>query len=310
MSGVATAAVAAAAIGAAASNRAAKKGAAAQQRSTDAAINEQSRQFDLARQDQRGYRDVGGRALQALAGELGLAGFAGQRAETREQIRARLAPEFTWAGYGGNGVDDAALDAATQQELDYQKALGLSASDTQAPAVRPDYAAEALRDPGYQFGLQQGQQALDRKIAAMGGHVSGAALKAAARYGTDYASTGYNAAYQRGQDRLNRLAAMAGLGQTATQASAQSGANATNAISNLLTSQGDASAARSIAQGNIWGNAANQLSGYFMNQQRQRQQPYMRNNTYDTGYIGVGGGGGYGSYGDASGVYMTNEGGG
>ncbi len=230
--------------------------------------------------------------------------------ETREEIGARLAPDFTWVGYGGNNVEDVGLDAATDAELARQKALGYGTTQAPVQGTRPDYVAEAMRDPGYQFGLQQGQQALDRKIAAMGGRVSGAALKAAARYGTDYATTGYNAAYQRGQDRLNRLAAMAGLGQTAPPASAQSGANATNAISNLISSQGDANAAASMAQGNIWRNAGNQLSGYFMNQYQRNQNPYMRNNTYDTGYVGVGGGGGYGAYGDSSGVYMTNDGGG
>jgi hypothetical protein len=290
-----------------ASNSASKR----QQRSSDSAIAEQQRQYDIAREDQSQYRRVGNQALQTLAGEMGFAGGAGQRGETFDEIRARLQPEFSGSWYGGNNVDDAGLDIAANQELARQKAMGLVPGQvTPGQSSRTDYAADVMRDPGYQFGLQQGQQALDRKVAAMGGRVSGAALKAAARYGTDYASTGYNAAYQRGQDRLNRLAAMAGLGQTATQASAQSGANATNAISNLMSSQGNASAAATMAQGNIWGNAANQLAGYYMNQQRQPQYQPMRNNTYDTGYTGVGGGGGYGSYGDASGTYMTVDGGG
>jgi hypothetical protein len=118
---------------------------------------------------------------------------------------------------------------------------------------------EVMSDPGYQFGLDQGQQALDRKASAAGGRFGGAQLKAASEYGTNYASTGYGAAYQRRQDRLNRLAALAGIGQTATQGSAMAGAGSANAISGLMSSQGDASAASSLYQGNIWGNAANQL---------------------------------------------------
>jgi hypothetical protein len=51
-------------------------------------------------------------------------------------------------------------------------------------------ANEVMADPGYQFGLSQGQQALDRKASAAGGRVSGAALKAASQYATDYATTG------------------------------------------------------------------------------------------------------------------------
>ncbi len=120
-------------------------------------------------------------------------------------------------------------------------------------------SAEVMAEPGYQFGLQQGQQALDRKAAAAGGRVSGAALKAASEYGTNYATTGYNAAYQRRQDRLNRLAALAGIGQSATGNSAQAGASSANAISGLVSAQGNASGAAQLAQGNIWGNAVNQL---------------------------------------------------
>lgn len=120
-------------------------------------------------------------------------------------------------------------------------------------------AADAMAEPGYQFGLQQGQQALDRKAAAAGGRVSGAALKSATEYATNYATTGYNAAYQRRQDRLNRLAALANVGQTATGGSAAAGASAANNISGLISAQGNASGSAQLAQGNIWGNATNQL---------------------------------------------------
>ena len=127
----------------------------------------------------------------------------------------------------------------------------------------PTTAAEAMSDPGYQFGLQQGQQAIDRKIAASGGRVSGRAIKAAARFGTDYATTGYGAAYQRRQDRLNRLAALAGIGQTATAGSAAAGAAASGNISGIIQSQGDAAAAGGLARGNIWGNAMNELASIY-----------------------------------------------
>ncbi len=135
------------------------------------------------------------------------------------------------------------------------RALGSLESDiSKAPT-----AAEVMSDPGYAFGAQQGQQALDRKAAAAGGRVSGASLKRASSFATDYATSGYNAAYQRRQDRLNRLAALAGIGQTATGSSAQAGANSTNAITGLLERQGDSTAAAGLARGSIWGNAANQL---------------------------------------------------
>lgn len=134
-------------------------------------------------------------------------------------------------------------------------ALGQLQTEMNAPVT----AADAMSDPGYQFGLQQGQLGLDRKAAAGGGRVSGAALKAASEYATNYATTGYSAAYQRRQDRLNRLAALANIGQTSTAGSAAAGASSSNAISGLVTAQGNAAGAAQLAQGNIWGNATNQL---------------------------------------------------
>lgn len=132
-------------------------------------------------------------------------------------------------------------------------------TDINAPVT----AQDAMSDPGYQFGMQQGQQALDRKFAAAGGRLSGASLKSAARFGTDYATTGYNAAYQRRQDRLNRLASLAGIGQTATGSSALAGANASNNISSALQSQGDATAAAGLARGNTWANTGNQIAALY-----------------------------------------------
>jgi len=152
-------------------------------------------------------------------------------------------------------------------------------------------AAEVMAGPGYQFGLTQGQQALDRKAAAAGGRVSGAALKSASQYATDYATTGYNAEYQRRQDRLNRLAALAGIGQSSTNGSAAAGQASTNAISNLQTGQGNAAAAGQLAQGNIWGNTVNQIGAAAG---RWANQPTASPNAYGGGPSkGFGTGDGY-----------------
>jgi hypothetical protein len=148
----------------------------------------------------------------------------------------------------------------TRSDYAPYRAAGVNAlTQLQGDINTPTTAADVMSDPGYQFGMSQGQLGLDRKASASGGRVSGAALKAASEYATNYASTGYSAAYQRRQDRLNRLAAIAGIGQTATSGSAAAGASSANAISNLTSSQGDATAASTLAQGNIWGNAVNSL---------------------------------------------------
>lgn len=143
------------------------------------------------------------------------------------------------------------------------KALGEFAVGNDTP-LNP---GSVQMDPGYEFARKQGQQGIDRKTAAAGGRISGAALKRASEYNTDYATTGYSTAYNRVNqartDRLNRLAALAGIGQTATQQTGQAGQNAGNAIANMTTAQGNASAAGQIAQGNIWAGAGNQIAALY-----------------------------------------------
>lgn len=180
------------------------------------------------------------------------------------------------AGSQSNAAQSAANTQAdaTRASIDEQRRQADRAYADQAPyraqgeyalglipgLINKDVTAEeVMADPGYQFGMKQGQLGLDRKAAAAGGRISGAALKSAAEYSSNYAANGFNAAYQRRQDRLNRLAALAGVGQTATQASAASGMNGANNISNLTTAQGNAAGGAQLAQGNIWAGATNQI---------------------------------------------------
>lgn len=156
------------------------------------------------------------------------------------------------------------FDLTRSDYAPYREAGASALGQLQADMSTPVTSADVMSDPGYQFGLKQGQLGLDRKAAAAGGRVSGAALKSAAEYANNYATTGYNAAYQRRQDRLNRLAALAGIGQTATAGSAAAGTSKANALSQLATEQGDATAASKIATGNIWGNAINQVGAGLM----------------------------------------------
>jgi hypothetical protein len=127
------------------------------------------------------------------------------------------------------------------------------------------------QDPGYAFRLSEGQKALDRSAAARGGLISGGALKAAQRFGQDLGSqeyqnaynralTGYNANVAREATGYNRLAALAGIGQTATsQTNAAGAANAAN-MGNYLTSGAAAGAAGTVGAANA---ATGGLSTYL-----------------------------------------------
>jgi hypothetical protein len=137
----------------------------------------------------------------------------------------------------------------------------------QAESDRPFDVNSAQLDPGYVWARDQGQQAIDRQTAAAGGRISGAALKSAAEYNNGVASQGYAAAYNRANtqrsDRLNRLAALAGVGQSATQQVSSAGSASSNAIGNIATAQGNAAGAAQIAQGNIWAGAGNQIAAIY-----------------------------------------------
>jgi len=259
----------------------------AQAAASAASIAEQRRQYDLTRSDYAPYRAVGTNALRRLGALYGVGDGGGASSSgaaggmTEAQIRQMLAPQYTttveqprtqfpYSPREGpdNGiwgelapaqpvVNQQGLDAAVQERMSQQGQQGGGVGGAQQ-TYNDGLDGPIQLDTGYQFGLDQGNQALDRKIAAGGGRVSGAAIKAAQRFGTDYATTGYNAAYQRRQDRINRLSALAGIGQSATGASAQAGSAAANNISGALQNQGDNAGNAALANGSIWGNALNQ----------------------------------------------------
>jgi hypothetical protein len=146
----------------------------------------------------------------------------------------------------------ASADQATQlqremfnKQLELQQPFqeaGVNALAKMQKGVVSDYM-----DPSYQFRLGEGMKALERQAAARGGLISGGALKAAQRYGQDYASQEFGNAY-------NRLAAMAGIGQTATGAMGNAaGAFGANAGQNYM------GAANARASGYVGG--ANALTG-------------------------------------------------
>jgi hypothetical protein len=133
--------------------------------------------------------------------------------------------------------------------------FGQGGAYTQQPTLQ-----ELQMDPGYAFRLQQGQQAMTNAARAGGLAGSGAALKAATRYGQEAGSQEYQNAYNRFM--ANRAAAtqgltgLAGLGagaaQTATGLAGTTGAN----IGNVYTGTG-----QNLA--NLYGNTAANLASTY-----------------------------------------------
>ena len=118
-------------------------------------------------------------------------------------------------------------------------------------------ASDFQTDPGYSFRLSEGLKALDRQAAARGGMMSGAALKAAGRYGQDVASQEYGNAFNRFQ--TNR-ASQAGLFADAYNRDRTRQLDEFSRLGGLMTSGQNAAAGTGASQAAFGSNAANLMS--------------------------------------------------
>ena len=161
-----------------------------------------------------------------------------------------------YAGYqaskkAGRTQADAA-DAAAANFRPYAELGDQAAGELQGRlnknALLKDFGREDFRtDPGYQFRLSQGNQAIDRSAGARGSRYSGATLKALQRYAQDYASGEYQNAY----DRYNTNRTM---NYNFLAEPAQIGAGAQGQVGNYMSAAGDARAAGHVgAASNLWG---------------------------------------------------------
>lgn len=155
--------------------------------------------------------------------------------------------------------------------------LGLSgnkSADGYGSAAKTFGAAEfqAGKDPGYDWRMKQGQQALDRAARASGGMGGGGYLKDAMAYNQGLASQEFQNSYNRFQtDRasiLNPLQSLSGQGQSAA-----------NTMGGYAVNQGDAAAAGRVGSANaITGGISSAINGY--NQNNMIQQLLGRGSGY------------------------------
>jgi hypothetical protein len=133
-------------------------------------------------------------------------------------------------------------------------------------------AAQAAATPGYQFALQQGQQAIQRSAAAQGNLLSGGTLKALDQYSQGLSDTNYQQIYnnqfnqylqgynqfQNNQANLyNRLAGLAGTGQVSATNLGNTGVATGAQVGNTLLTTG-AQQAQALQNA-----AAAEASGYI-----------------------------------------------
>ena len=157
-------------------------------------------------------------------------------------------------------------------------------------AMRNFSAQDFQQDPGYQFRMDQGQQALERSAASRGGLLSGAAAKDTMRFSQGLGSQEYGAAYDRFQtnraNQLNPLQSLANNAQTAAGTLGAAGQNYANSASsalgqygqtvgNNLTGMGNVRASGYLATGNALTNMFNQGVSAFKGSGNYQSQPMM-----------------------------------
>lgn len=155
---------------------------------------------------------------------------------------------------------------AANSELSDQ--LGLSGNTSAAgygSLAKPFDASTFTEDPGYQFSVQQGEQALQRSAAAGSGVLSGATAKALQTYGQGTAAQEYQDVYNRyntnQQNLYSRLSGVSASGQNAANGLATAGANAATQEGNDLTSGAAATSAGQVASSNALTSGLNSLVG-------------------------------------------------
>jgi hypothetical protein len=247
-------------------NSAAKKAAKKQQQGADAAIALDREQYTQGRADQMPWLVTGSSALNRLAQTYGL-DYQDFNPNPVAAAQPTTAAQ-TAQGHGpfGNGAIGNALNGEANLPTNTPAPV-----DPNAPAAAPSGYHQGtgvgdlsafMASPDYQFRQQESVNALNANAAAMGGLDSGATRVALLQRSGDLASGEFN-------NYANRLAALAGVGQTTATNLAGQGAQYANSVGNIYQNNADNQASSYLAQGrnnaNLTGTLAGIGSGLIMN---------------------------------------------
>ena len=273
----------------------AKSAAKAQTKAADRASEVQWNMFQQSRNDQMPWLQSGSNALGYMNALLGIGGTIDQ---AQPNPGGQYPPTDVGIpggpGSGGPGKNPIKGDDWTARQMGFaptaigavragqQMGSQVRPPTPQAPGGTPGYPGGVQNGPslpsvsrptaeqafdvykgstGYQFRVNQGNQAIDRSAASRGGLKSGATLKALTEYGQGVASDEFNR-------YLGQLGSIAGVGQSSAQNLGQQGIATGNSIAGNLTNAGNARANAANARGSAYSGIVNDL-GYL----------YKRNNS-------------------------------
>lgn len=267
-----------------AQTKAADRASTASTQASDKSLALQRSMFDTLWGGTQVQRDAGDAATRMMASLMGL-NMPAQQSAAQPQPAATQAYPTGQPGanvsYGGVVNNGRAPRNATERQVaamgdglvyDNESRNALSTGQVgrpvQVPAAAPPQPTNALTPaqsptdwlrstPGYQFNFDEGTRALNTKLAGQGRLQSGDASREAIRYGQNYGDRIYG-------DQWNRLAGIAGAGQTAQSQGQQAGQNYANNGQNALMWNGANQMQSSYNKGNassgFWGNVSGSLN--------------------------------------------------
>lgn len=220
------------------SSRSASKASDAQERAAQEANATQRYIFDRSVALTQPQRKAGLNALAVMNANLGIGAmpaFGGKG----NQIWMREGKKGNWQIYNSHGDVTKTFD----KRRDARNYLD-------------DHRATFENSPGYQHQLDEGNKAIERMAAARGLRLSGGTLKAGADYASGLAAQDYG-------NYFNRLAGIAGAGQTATGQQVSAGQSFANAYGNNALAAGQARASGYMNQANALNSTIGDVAGIY-----------------------------------------------
>lgn len=261
----------------------------------------QLQMYNTTRADQAPWRDTGGAAVITLGQLLGLGTPSAGAASTAAPSGGAGSNIVPWSAAGqappgsitqapngnwqklvdqGDGnlmwVPTSAPAAANGGTGGAPGGFTAGTFNPNAPLSKTFSIADFWNDPvvqlGYQSGLDLGMKALKNAAPLTTGRDSGAALKELVQFGNDYTgrtmAAGSRDRFVGDQTNLfNRLAGLAGIGQTSANTTASAGMNTATNVGNIATGLGNAQAASTIAGANAWTGGLNSIANFWNQQQ-------------------------------------------
>ena len=256
MSWVAVAIGSGAVVGAAASAYAGDKAADASKAGAQDSADTQRYMYDQTREDTAPYRNVGVSALNQLAQ---LYGMPQQMNPAANDSISTAMPEGLPARPEGEGMIAGMLQQAWDQkygpQIEQFRQEQREAATPQTPATAAPNFSNFYASPDYKFAFDEGMRGTEQVLAKRGLTGSGAELKALTRFGQGLAT-------QHLGNYTNRLASLAGVGQSATQQLGSLGVATGQGIGAAQQNAADARASSYLNTGAAINNVANTYGQY------------------------------------------------